>query len=205
MNKNAATSELITVGVLDDTAQGTLTLYGSASNSASAWQPSHTVLLIANPGWRIDRTAKLSLNANTQLHIDPDMADARYVRALAQRLTKREHVNPPFPSAMFDTEAAETAAVRVLYTLADIDAFVRNNRREQVMGYISVLITELHILTNYKRSMLMGNECCGLPVYANAVTAKCRQCEKQVPLRINPKIVRPPSRLPTHSSYISNF
>jgi hypothetical protein len=57
------------------------------------------------------------------------------------------------------------------------------------MGYISVLITELNLVLNYKRNMLMSTECCGMPLFANAVAAKCRQCEKLVPLRINPKIV----------------
>jgi hypothetical protein len=49
------------------------------------------------------------------------MSDALWLRALAQRLTKIEHVNPPFPYGVFDIEAAETAEVRILYNLADID------------------------------------------------------------------------------------
>lgn len=194
---------------MDDTGEGYLTLYGSTATSASVWKPSQTVLLIANPGWRIDRTAKLSLNANSQLHIDPNMADARYVRALAQRLTKREHVNPPFPSDVFDVNEAENAAVKVLYKLGEIDEFVRSNPREKAVGFISVIITELHILTNFKRGMLMSGECCGVPIFASSVKADCKQCEQRsrcLPaqeyvsedslltytdtLRINPRIVR---------------
>jgi len=117
------------------------------------------------------------------------MADARYVRALAQRLAKKEHVNPPFPVDVFDIEAAEEAAVRVLYKLTEIDEFVRRNPKERVMGYISVLVTEVHIVSNFKRNMLMSTECCGLPIFANAITAKCRQCDKDNALRINPRIV----------------
>jgi hypothetical protein len=192
-NKKGITAELISIGIFDDTAEGYLTLYGSVSTSASTWTPSQTVLLIANPGWRIDRTAKLSLNANTQLHIDPNMADARYVRALAQRLTKKDHVNPAFPADVFDAGAAETAVLRVLYKLSEIDEFARSNPKEKVMGYISVIITEIHIVTNYKRNMLMSTECCGLPIFANAVSAKCRQCDKENALRINPRIVSPVS------------
>lgn len=41
--------------------------------------------------------AHLSLNANTRVDTDPNMSDALWLRALAQRLTKKEHVNPPFP------------------------------------------------------------------------------------------------------------
>jgi hypothetical protein len=59
------------------------------------------------------------------------------------------------------------------------------------MGYISVLITEVNITINFKRNMLMSTECCGIPIFANWVTARCKQCEKQVPLRINPRILGP--------------
>ena len=59
------------------------------------------------------------------------------------------------------------------------------------MGYISVLITEVNITINFKRNMLMSTECCGIPIFANWVTAKCKQCEKQVPLGINPHILGP--------------
>ncbi len=197
-NKKGITSELTTVGIFDETAEGFLTLYGPASASASPWIPSRTVLLIAKPGWRIDRTVKLSLNANTQLHIDPDLADARYVQALAQRLDKKEHVNPAFPSSIFDVDAAEGAAVKVLYKLSEIDEFARANPREKAIGYLSVLVTELHIVINYKRNMLMSTECCGLPVFANTVSARCRQCDKETSLRINPRIVRQTTPNPAH-------
>ena len=189
MNKNGNTSDRISIGIFDGTADGYLTLYGSVSESASTWQPCHTVLLIANPGWYIDRTAKLSLNANTQLYVNPNMADARYIRALAQRLTKSEHVNPPFPSEIFDINEAENAAVKPLFKLSEIDEFARANPREKAIGYISVLITQLHIVTNYKRQMLMSSECCGVPIFASSLKAKCRQCEKEHTLRINPRIV----------------
>ncbi|KAF1971037.1 hypothetical protein BU23DRAFT_537230 [Bimuria novae-zelandiae CBS 107.79] len=190
-NKNGTTSDLISIGIFDNTADGYLTLYGSVSESASTWQPSHTVLLIANPGWRIDRTAKLSLNANTHLHVNPNMADARYVRALAQRLTKKEHVNPPFPSDVFDAKGAENAEVKALFKLREIDEFARSNPKAKAVGYISVLITQLHIVANYKRNMLMSSECCGIPIFASTLTAKCRQCERECVLRINPRILGP--------------
>jgi hypothetical protein len=117
------------------------------------------------------------------------MADARYVRALAQRLTKKEHVNPPFHTDVFDVQAAEEAPVRVLYKLSEVDEFARKNPNEKVMGYISVIVTEVHVVSNFKRNMLMSTECCGLPIFANVVKAKCRQCEKEAALRINPRIV----------------
>lgn len=61
---------------------------------------------------------------------------------------------------------------------------------ERFMGYINVLITELNFVINKKRNMLMSTECCGIPIFDNKMTAQCKQCQKTVPLRINPKVVR---------------
>ena len=39
----------------------------------------------------------LSLTNSTHVDVDPCMIDAYWLRGYAQRLTKREHVNQPFP------------------------------------------------------------------------------------------------------------
>jgi hypothetical protein len=193
MNRNGTTSELISLGIFDDTSDGLLTLYSSMCDSASLFVPSKTVLLISNPGWRIEKMAKPTLSGNSRIDVDPDMGDARRLRALAQRLTKKEHVNPPFPIADDMVEGFVNAAVRALYTLADVDDVARSlsNRgsKEPVAGYLSVIITELNIVTPFKRNMLMSNECCGIPIFANSVEIICKQCEKSIKLRINPRIV----------------
>ncbi|OCK79378.1 hypothetical protein K432DRAFT_299970 [Lepidopterella palustris CBS 459.81] len=188
-DKNGILSEAINIGVFDDTAEGTLTLWGSSTASATPWQPSQTVLLISNPGWRIDRKAWISLTANTHVEVDPCIADAVWLRSFAQRLTKREHINPPYPEGVFDTESAQTSPVRVLYRLADIDEFARAAPKEKFIGYLSVIVMELNIVTLYRRSMLMCTECCGVPLYANTITAKCKQCEQTLQLAINPRLV----------------
>jgi hypothetical protein len=188
MNRNGTTSELISLGIFDDTADASLTLYGCLCDSATSFQPSKTVLLISNPGWHIEKTAKLKLNGNSRLDIDPELGDARRLRLLAQRLTKKEHVNPAFPSDA-DVSEFENAAVRALYTLADLDDFVRANPREMVVGYLSVVLTQIDIVTPFKRNMLMSNECCGIAVFANRVSVQCAQCQRGVALRINPRIV----------------
>jgi hypothetical protein len=188
INRNGTTSELISLAIFDDTADASLSLYNPLCASAASFFPYRTILLISNPGWRIDKMAKLTLNGNSRVDIDPDMSDARRLRALAQRLTMREHVNPPFPGGM-DVSGFEGAEVRALYRLADVDYFVRRNPRETLVGYLSVVLTRLDVVTPFKRNMLMSNECCGIAVFANAVSVKCEGCEKVVRLRINPRIV----------------
>ncbi|RII04925.1 hypothetical protein CUC08_Gglean011178 [Alternaria sp. MG1] len=193
MNRNGTTSELISIGIFDDTADGQLTLYSSMCDSAPLFIASKTVLLISNPGWRIEKMAKLTLSGNSRIDIDPDMGDARRLRALAQKLTKKEHVNPPFPIADSLVDDFKTAAIRALYTLADVDDVARSlsNKRskETIAGYLSVIVTELNIVTTFRRNMLMSNECCGIPIFANNIEIKCKQCGRMVKLRINPRIL----------------
>ncbi|KAF2627398.1 hypothetical protein BU25DRAFT_342003 [Macroventuria anomochaeta] len=189
INRNGTTSELLTLGIFDDTADASLTLYSGLCDSASFLQTSKSVLLISNPGWRIEKTAKLSLNANSRVDIDPDIGDARRLRALAQRLTKKEHVNPPFP--VIDVSCFEESPVRALYNFADIDDFARMNPREELLGYVSCIVTSLNIVVPYKRNMLLSAECCGVAIFANATNTMCKQCEKEVELRINPRILGP--------------
>ena len=162
-------------------------------DSVSLFVPSKTVLLISNPGWRIEKIAKLTLNGNSRVHVDPNMRDARLLRALAQRLTKKEHVNPPFPLTAAVVEDFEHAAVKALYTLADVDNVARSlsytGSTDTIVGYLSVIITELNIVTPWKRNMLMSNECCGIPMFANSTSVQCKHCEKMMQLSINPRIV----------------
>ncbi|KAF9700717.1 hypothetical protein EKO04_001890 [Ascochyta lentis] len=189
INRNGTTSELLTLGIFDHTADASLTLYSGLCDSASSLQPSKTVLLISNPGWRIEKTAKLSLNANTRVDIDPDVGDACRLRTLAQRLTKKEHVNPAFPA--IEVNSFQESPVRALYSFAEIDSFARVNPREELIGYMSCIITSLNIVVPYKRNMLLSAQCCGVGLFANAIRTTCQQCEKDVELRINPRILGP--------------
>ncbi|KAI9715372.1 MAG: hypothetical protein M1812_006017 [Candelaria pacifica] len=189
VNKKGRECGLVNISLFDDTAEASLTLWNTAALSASRWKPSDTVLLISSPGWKVDKNAHLSLNSNTHVDVDPCMADADWLRGFAQRLMKREHVNQPFPEGVFDVEAATTSEVRILFTIADVDEFARAAPGEIFMGYLSVIITEFQIVLLHQRSMMMCTECCGVPLFANTIAAKCKQCGQEVALAINPKIV----------------
>ena len=60
---------------------------------------------------------------------------------------------------------------------------------EIFIGYLNLTIIEMNIYTLYRKAMLFCAECCGVPIFANTITAKCKQCHNDVPLRINPRLV----------------
>ncbi|MCJ1308763.1 hypothetical protein MMC25_002417 [Agyrium rufum] len=154
------------------------------------------------PLWRTTRLPELRINANTLVDIDPDIRDAAWLRTYMTRLTRRASVNPAFPTGIFDVESALTAPNRILFRLADLDEWVRAAptaaapaRDQTFVGFLSVVVLEVHLARLHQRGMLCSGECCGVPLYANAMTARCRrQCgreeeQEEVVLRLNPKIL----------------
>ena len=98
ITKSGEQKELVNVIVFDHTADADLTLWGLAfSSSVDPWQPSRTVLLISGPAFNAGRRPSIALRPHTFVDIDPNTNDAGWLRKFAQRLTKREHVNPPVP------------------------------------------------------------------------------------------------------------
>jgi hypothetical protein len=97
-SKKGVSNDCVKVNVFDDTTEATLSLWGPLCSSAVPWKASHTILLLERVGCQ-HRGAYfgLSLNSNTVVDIDPDIPDAHWLRAFAQRMIKKEHINPPFP------------------------------------------------------------------------------------------------------------
>lgn len=174
------------------------------------WRPGETVLLLQSPAWKIGRKVSLlsqssttehplitethqtylSLSATTLLDINPSIPDTTWLRRWSLRQKSREAINPPFPSpSPFDLQALTYGPVRALYTIANLDEFARAAPKETFQGYLSVVIVEVKLLEYWKRRMVMSGECCGIAAYANALSAECRGCGKQVPLRINPRVL----------------
>ena len=83
----------------------------------------------------------------------------------------------------------ESGPVRCLFTIAELDEAARATPTETFQGYLSLLIMEVKLLDCRKWHMLLSNECCNMPIYANATTATCKGCDKEVLLRLNPRIL----------------
>ncbi len=97
VTKKGTEAEKVDVNVFDDTADAKLTLWGPLCSSPAYWKTSYTILLITRPGLNGDGRPILSLTDETYVDVDPCMIDAYWLRGHAQGLTKREHVNQPFP------------------------------------------------------------------------------------------------------------
>lgn len=123
------------------------------------------------------------------IDVNPAFPDADWLRHWALRQRSRELVNPLFPANTFNLQTLKHGPVRCLYTIAELDDFARVAPAETFQGYLSVLITEMNILDVWKRQMLFSGECCNTPIYANATSVQCNNCETFMRLRLNPKVV----------------
>ena len=106
--------EKIDIKVFDHTFDATLTLWGSVTPSASAWQASQTILLLTNAGLRDGQHSTILIEGKTHVDVDPCVPDASWLRDYVHRLIKREHVNLPFPRngmRMFAMERYELTRV----------------------------------------------------------------------------------------------
>ncbi|KAF2173008.1 hypothetical protein M409DRAFT_62645 [Zasmidium cellare ATCC 36951] len=205
--KDESTVENINLQVHDDTAEATLGLWGTLafspfgqsidasvtdaeeSTTRHGWVPGETVLLMQAPGWKFGRTTYLSFTSTTILDIDPDIPDADWLRRWALRQKSREAINPPFPEDVFEIDALTIGPIRCLFTIGELDEFARCAPNETFQGYLSIIIMETKLLDLWRRNMLLSNECCNIPIYANALTVQCKGCDQEVQLRLNPKIL----------------
>lgn len=135
--KKGNQAEKVEVGVFDDTADATLQLWNCVAVSSCAWKASDTILLLSSPSFKGDGRPTLTIDTKTLVDIDPIMTDALWMRKFAQNITKREHVNPPFPDGgkkgrsaknarsltetVFDSQTALGSELQLLLTIADID------------------------------------------------------------------------------------
>jgi hypothetical protein len=176
----------IKISIYDESTEATLSIYGPLIRSAREWAQRETTLLITSPGKRPDR--KLSINARTLVEIDPDIGESACLRRWIQR--EDCPINDHFPSDVFNVKSCVHAPLRLQFTLASLDSFIRASPWQVHAGYLSVVLTDLHLLSLWKRGQLFSMECCGTPVYANAISGRCEQCRTcDIRLRINPNLV----------------
>jgi hypothetical protein len=175
----------VSVGICDQSCHATLMLYPPLISSAQDWQASKTVLLISAA--KCLRGGRITTTAGTQVEVDPNMIEAVSLRRWAQ--CENCPINETFPEDMFDTEAVETSPLRLQFTLASLHSFIEAAPTQVYSGYLSVILAELHLVSLYKKRQIFSMECCGMPIYENALRGTCLQCGTERQLRINPNLV----------------
>ncbi|KAG9941433.1 hypothetical protein KCU85_g9589, partial [Aureobasidium melanogenum] len=191
LKKDGTTADLVKVGVMDDTGEAILSLWGVASTTSVEWQPSQTALLISSPSLNVSHQTWLALTSSTFIDVDPSIPEADRLRAFARHMIKKRHVNPAYPDKVVEYEfwSISKPDEHVLYSLADLDDRAREAPEDEFEGYLSVIILDLNMTSLRQQNLLMCSECCGIPLYANSIVAKCKQCDEQVPLGINPRLI----------------
>ncbi|RPA81919.1 hypothetical protein BJ508DRAFT_325941 [Ascobolus immersus RN42] len=192
--KGGSVKEKVEVGVFDESVSGGgkvlfLTLWGVLAFSASGWVPNETVLLLTNPtitDWK--GTKQLAVGKKTLVDVDPDLRDSIWLREFAKKQLKSQAVGTLFPGdEVFEWER-ELAGQKVLYTLADIDEFAREHPSGQCIGFLSLIIVKMNLVSLYKKNMLFNGTHCTLAHYSNQPTHPCKQCDTSIPLILNTHI-----------------
>ncbi|KAK0108955.1 hypothetical protein ONS96_002793 [Cadophora gregata f. sp. sojae] len=219
--KDGAESDLADVGLFDHTGEVRMTLWNSQIDSCKDWQPGSTILLLSNPGYKVQFSGKgsVGITHQTMIDVEPDFPDADWLRKYAAGLMKKESLNVAWPEGVWDVEAAEYGVVRMLFTLAELDRWVRSDGNQTFTGMINVTIMEMSLVSLHRRNMLMCAEwyvllsllllfpspnhmheppdlthffdilSCGVPIYSNSLSTPCRNCSKPQELSLNPRII----------------
>ncbi|KAJ2901219.1 nucleic acid-binding protein [Zalerion maritima] len=174
VRKTGEEIDLVKVGIFDDTAAAVLNLWSTVQvQSAEDWIPNETILLLGCPelsesGQRMKKEPKeIKISRETTVDVDPQCDDANWLRRRAQNLVRREKVFIPFPAGVWDREAAIHGEIRTLFTLSELDEFARD---ESEQGNFT-------------------GKFCGVPLFSNKTTERCRNCSKEREMALSPRVV----------------
>ncbi|KAB8346291.1 hypothetical protein FH972_023335 [Carpinus fangiana] len=150
-----------------------------------------TVLLITSAICRFDQRPCLTSSSSTLLEVDPPLHEAIWLRNFAATFSKRVSLSTSVPEDVFHVDAIIGSDERVLYTLSQLDDSVRADPATAFVGYVSVVLLGLHLTTLHQRRQLLSGQCarCNLPLLTNYVDTVCKQCNAEVSLRLNPRII----------------
>ncbi|KAF7511812.1 hypothetical protein GJ744_003543 [Endocarpon pusillum] len=177
----------LNVVICDQSSEATLSVSGPVVSSAILWKEHSTILLLSSPAKRLGYN--LTITARSLVEINPNVSEAEHLRRWSQH--ENCPINEPFPVALFDIEAIAHAPIRLQFTLASLDSFIRASPSQPHTGYLSVILTKLHLLSLWKRQQLFSMQCrCGQPIYANVRSGHCAACDtSEIKLRINANLV----------------
>ncbi|KAI1495171.1 hypothetical protein F5X96DRAFT_613698 [Biscogniauxia mediterranea] len=190
---------LVEVGIFDDTANCMLKLWGDKVASARTWVPNKTILLILKPTCRIPERSnvhqagvypELGIGYNSIVDVDPDFAEADWLRKKVQDMSKKDSVHIPFPPNTWDVVRAMKGPDRILFTIAEVeDQVLHSETKSDFTGKVNVIILEMNLMDYWRRGKMCCTDCCGVPLYSNKPVATCKNCGAQKELFLNSRII----------------
>lgn len=165
--KKESNFDLVEVGICDDTAHCVLKLWGDKIPSAKSWAPNQTILLISQPScYAYDRTnrqdavhAEVGIGYSSIVDVDPDFAEAKWLRTRIHDMAKRDRVIVPFPMNTWDIQLAMHGPGRTLYTLAEVEEQVRiSDPASNFTGKLSVVVLDMNLMNNWRKATMCCTE-----------------------------------------------
>ncbi|KAH8601721.1 hypothetical protein B0O99DRAFT_713739 [Bisporella sp. PMI_857] len=190
-NRNGSENDLVEVWLMDHSGEIRWTVWNDFIEAVKEWEPGKTILLISSPGYKSGNEGRVDLGVTKETFVDvePQFGDAQWLRRYAEGRGKKECMDQTFPEGVWDVQAAEYGANVILFKLADVDEWVREEPRRVFTGHINVIIMELSLVKKHYQNMLMCTQCCGVAIYANTLQTACPNCSKLLKLSLNPKII----------------
>ncbi|KAF8460287.1 hypothetical protein BDZ91DRAFT_851657 [Kalaharituber pfeilii] len=178
------------VGIVDETAEGVLSFWGTLSSSNIQWQALETILLLTNPKVKLwNNKPQITIGKSTLIEVEPDIKDAKWLRDYVQRTFRRPALKYEFPENGFDWDAKLTASTRVLYNLAEIDELSRRPYTGSLVGFLSVVLTDV----KFSETCDFNEGCSSSEsekIFTNRGSVACTRCEKNdIAFRLNPRIL----------------
>lgn len=133
--KNGGETAIYQVGIMDDTADCMLKLWGNMGDSVREWEATKTLLLISSPGEKVEFRGGVSIGLGyfSMVDVDPEFRDAVWLRNWMANRMKKEGVKQDFPEGVFDVEAAVCGVNRTLYTISEVDDWYVSSLRRHPM------------------------------------------------------------------------
>ncbi|KAF7914941.1 hypothetical protein BELL_0327g00060 [Botrytis elliptica] len=194
VKKDGGESDLIEVILFDHTGETKMKCWSDLIESVKEWIPGKTILLVSNPMHKLDYGGKgiICWGRNTMVDVEPEFADANWLRKWANGLMRKESIGVEFPSEVWGEEDIEEAIYgprTALFGLRDVEEWVRGGEGEVFTGWISVVLVELSLVRIWRRNMLFCGECCGIQLYSPTPSLECPHCSKLLQLIMNPKVI----------------
>jgi hypothetical protein len=107
----------------DESAECVLKLWGSVGSSTKIWQAGKTILLISQPGEKAEFRGSMSISLSdaSTVDVEPEFADARWLRRWVEKHRKEEGMKQEWPENIWSLDDILEKNWRVFTSLGEVD------------------------------------------------------------------------------------